>query len=149
MSEVRSKDGYVENAMLLGRTVFRLVLSLDLNTTFANPTPIALEWVGDMMLELPEELLLLEIDIGDIRSLEHPDPDSDKGDPSVLHDVRPSLLWSATLANMEPVGELTDNSEPVGEPRLLTDIGEVGSDGFVSDMVALMERFRAPDLLDD
>lgn len=131
--------------MLLGLTVLRLDLSRDLSTTLVVPTLAAdavLAVVGEATLEPPDDelLLWLEMDMGDTRSLEPPDPDSEDSSP---RHPRPSRLRRATLAGIEPVGEPTDSREPVGEPRLLTDIGEVGSVSFVSEIVALMGRLTA------
>lgn len=132
--------------MLLGLTVLRLDLSRDLSTTLVVVPMLAAEAalavVGEATLEPPDEelLLWLEMDMGDTRSLDPPDPDSDDSSP---RHPRPSRLRKATFAGSEPVGEPTDSREPVGEPRLLTDIGEVGSVSFVSEIVALMGRLTA------
>lgn len=156
-SAARSKVGYVENAMLLGLTVLHLDLSLERSTTLVVVATAAaaalmlaavvavLVVVGEAMFDPPEELLLwLEMDMGDTKSLDPPEPVSDDSSP---RQPRPSLLRRAILAGMHPVGEPTDSSDPVGDPRLLTDMGDVGSVGFASDMVALMGRLMAPVLV--
>lgn len=136
--------------MLLGLTVLRLDLSRDRSTTLVVPMlaveAAALAVVGEATLELPDEelLLWLEMDMGDTRSLDPPDPDSEDSSP---RHTRPSRLRRATLAARELVGEPIESREPVGEPRLLTDIGEVGSVSFVSEIVALMGRLTAPDFV--
>ena len=81
--------------------------------------------------------------MGDTRSWEPPELDSDDSSPC---QGCPSWLRKAILAGKEPVGDPTDK-KPEGESKLLTDIGELGSVGLVSEIVALIGRLTAPFLV--
>lgn len=135
--------------MLLGRTLLCFDLSRDRSTTLVLTTLTAavLLDVGEEMDELPEELLLLEMDIGEVGSPDPPDPDSEGDSSCCRQDRLVSLLRRAIFAGRELVGDPMDTKEPVGDPRLLMDMGDVGSEGLVSQMVALMVRFMPPVLV--